>query len=126
MMLPPSPRYRVLVTGSRAWTDPRALTEYLDDLLARHRQRLVIVHGDCRQGVDALADRWARAHGVPVQRYPALWHLYGHRAGLIRNEHMVATAPDMCGAFIENTSPGATLARAAGIPTFCLHRGGAA
>jgi hypothetical protein len=39
---------------------------------------------------------------------------------------MVATAPDMCVAFIENNSPGATLARAAGIPTFCLHRGGAA
>ncbi|MET9346271.1 SLOG family protein [Streptomyces termitum] len=35
---------------------------------------MTVVHGTCPTGADALADAWARAHGVPVERHPAQRH----------------------------------------------------
>jgi hypothetical protein len=118
---PPEPSpLRVLVTGSRDWTHTAAITGALDRLHAVHGTRLVIVHGACPKGADAIADRWAHAHQVPVETYPADWNA-GRAGGPQRNAAMVATGPGACLAFIRDNSPGATgcarLAEAAGIPT---------
>jgi hypothetical protein len=117
----PTARFRVLVTGSRAWTDHTAITAALDGLLVKHVTRLVVVHGACQHGADAFADLWARFNWVPVQRHPADWRRHGRRAGMLRNLAMVATKPNLCLAFIHNNSAGAThcaqAAEAAGIPT---------
>ena len=115
-----SARFRVLVTGSRTWTDTTAITRALDELHAVHEPRLVVVHGACPTGADAIAHTWAHTHGVPVETHPADWST-GRSAGPARNAAMVATNPDTCLAFIRDHSTGATgcadLAEHAGIPT---------
>jgi single-strand DNA-binding protein len=110
-----------LVTGSRTWTDTAAITAALDKLHAVHGTDLVLVHGACPRGADAIADRWAYRHAVTTDTYPADWGLLGRRAGMARNTTMVTTGPALCLAFIRDQSPGATgcaaLAAQAGIPT---------
>ena len=114
------PTFRVLVTGSRTWTDATAITRALDDLHARHGDGLTLVHGACPTGADAIAHTWATTHGVPVETHPADWST-GRSAGPTRNAAMVASGPDQCLAFIADASRGATgtadLADAAGVPT---------
>jgi len=113
-------RFRVLVTGSRTWTRAAAVVAALDVLHAEHGAALVVVHGACPRGADAIAEAWCRRRRAPVERYPADWST-GRGAGMARNAAMVATRPDLCLAFIHDRSPGAThcaeLAEAAGVPT---------
>lgn len=110
---------RVLVTGSRTWTDYRTLATGLRDAAAGWPD-LVIVHGACPAGADALADLWCRRHGVPVERWPADWTRHGRAAGHRRNADMVTAGALLCLAFIRDASPGAStcaaLAHDAGIP----------
>lgn len=115
--------YRVLVTGSRTWTDLPTLVHALDELLIAH-PAMVVVHGRCPKGADVMADAWAARRGVEVERHPADWGREGNAAGILRNVRMVATRPDVCLAFIVDNSRGAThcanAAREAGIPTVHL------
>ena len=101
----------VLVTGSRSWggwtnKDRRpwkptrreywqaqvlcgTLTGILEEL-TNNLERMVLVHGDCPDGADALADNWGhRRVDVIVERHPADWATHGKRAGFIRNAEMV-------------------------------------
>lgn len=122
-------QFRVLVTGSRSWTDADAIRSALDGVHVFYGDLMVVVHGGCRRGADAIADRWAKERKVAVETYPADWKRHGRRAGLFRNDQMVATGPDLCLAFIANGSPGAShcasLARHAGIHTTVRRTGGA-
>jgi hypothetical protein len=126
---------RVLVTGSRTWDDATTLRAALDAVAfgateAGYR-RLVVVHGACPSGADELADIWVRWHvgdlHVTAERHPALWHIHGKRAGIVRNNEMVAAGADLTLAFIRDGSPGAThcaeQASNAGIPMRVWHYG---
>lgn len=115
---------KVLVTGSRDWTDARSIE--LEMFRALYESKTffgdaVLIHGACPTGADALADRYARATGMHVLRFPADWERHGKRAGFLRNAEMVETGPDICLAFIRNGSRGASmtadLAEKAGIET---------
>lgn len=114
--------YRILVTGSRDWSDRDTIWRALGDAVAPVPvdRELVIVHGHCPGGADAMADAWARKYGATVERHPANWQLEGKRAGFIRNARMVNLGADLCLAFIRNGSRGAShtaaLAEQAGIP----------
>jgi hypothetical protein len=137
--------YRVIVTGSRDNTDPHPIDAALDWRLGRLRpgQRLVIVHGACKdkrgrlRGTDAHADAWARraqraGHPVDIEPHPAENHGPWPACGPIRNQHMVNRGADEALAVIgpctsprcRRTDPhpshGATgcadMAQAAGIP----------
>ncbi|MFD4474652.1 SLOG family protein [Streptomyces sp. NPDC058471] len=125
-----TPPYRVLVTGSRDWSDVRAVTAALDEAYeaAPNDRMFVVVHGDCPTGADAMARGWAASAwassgewGVDQDPFPAAWRLHGKQAGPIRNARMVAAGADLCLAFVRNGSRGAShtalLAEAAGIPT---------
>lgn len=99
---------RILVTGSRTWTDRAAVSRALDMCLVEAGRDLVVVHGACSRGADQLADQWVRCMwaGLPVgtlraERHPAEWSRYGPSAGAIRNEEMVALGADLCLAFID-------------------------
>lgn len=60
---------RVLVTGSRHWTDRATLFHALDSVGPDS-----ICHGQCIYGgADSYADDWAVARHVPVERFPADW-----------------------------------------------------
>jgi hypothetical protein len=115
--------YRCLITGSRNWTDQDAIHNAIADTVrdVPADQELVIVHGLCPRGADAIADEWARKYGATVERHPANWQLEGKRAGFIRNARMVNLGADVCLAFVRNGSRGAShtaaLAERAGIPT---------
>jgi hypothetical protein len=128
----PLARFRVLVTGSRTWTDRTTIRAALDRVRAEVAERglePVIVHGACPRGADAIADQWCQDTGVRVERWPADWRNGGRGAGMMRNAEMVASRPAMCLAFIRDNSPGASqcaaLADLTGIPVRRhRHRGG--
>jgi hypothetical protein len=120
---------RVLVTGSRDWSDEDTIRSALRAWWNENgRPRdAVLVHGACRTGADAIADRIWSAQGLPIERHPAPWNALdgqsqrlGRRAGPIRNRRMVRIGATICLAFIKDNSPGASgcvqLAKAAGIP----------
>ena len=116
--------FRVLVTGSRTWTDKDTIYAALDEVLAEH-PHLTVVHGAAR-GADQMSvtwvmDRWTwQEADVSHEAHPAGWDLHGKRAGMMRNAEMVRAGADVCLAFIKDKSPGATgcarLAEEAGIP----------
>jgi hypothetical protein len=113
--------YRIIVTGSRDWNDWDLLDFVLSSATELCLPDVIIVHGACMTGGDAMADRWALDHGLDPERHPAEWHKFGRSAGPRRNAEMVLLGADLCLAFIRNNSRGATgcadLARAAGIKT---------
>lgn len=112
---------RVLVTGSRTWTSYPVIDSALGALHAQHGNQLVVVHGACPNGADAIAAAWCLRYHVQQEPHPANWRTYGRSAGPIRNAAMVATKPALCLAFIHGGSRGAShcaaLAEQAGIPT---------
>ena len=118
---------RILTTGSRDWAGIFAETEIgvvlmsVEALSIVLRSPLVIVHGGCPTGADAIVDRWARRRDYEPEVYEANWS-FGKAAGPLRNRVMVYKGADLCVGFLKNNSRG-TLdclrkARAFGIPTF--------
>lgn len=105
--------YRVLVTGSRDWTNNHLVYEELGKIAAEvGSDSMVIIHGACPRGADRFADLWAGAHDTGVIRC----------AGFRRNAEMVALGANLCLAFYKQgagnkgTDHCARLAEAAGIP----------
>lgn len=114
---------RILITGSRTWTDWAFINRRLDQAWAAlgGDPQTVLVSGNCPRGADAMAEEWAELRGIQVERHPADWNKYGKRAGFMRNAEMVDLGADICIAFIKDKSKGATmcasLAEKAGIDT---------
>ena len=118
--------FRILITGSRTWDDKDFIWNMLDVLLAELRN-VIIVHGACPKGADAIAQGWVRhklVNGVGqvrAERHPADWQQHGKAAGDRRNAEMVALGADLVLCFVRDNSRGATncadLAERAGIET---------
>ncbi len=125
--------FRILITGSRTWDDYDTLCKAIVDTIIDYVKEnphlnkgpidwVTIVHGNCPNGADKLADIFAtQVLNCRVERYDADWKTFGKRAGFVRNRRMVNSMPDVCLAFIRDKSKGATncrdLAKAAGIST---------
>lgn len=115
---------RILVTGSRTFDDVETIRAALA-VAAYGRYPVVVVHGACPSGADAIAADLVRHMAeyldITEERHPADWKRHGRRAGFIRNAEMVELGADVCLAFIRDGSRGAThtadLAERAGIPT---------
>lgn len=110
---------RILITGSRDWTDQNLIWDTLNNIAEPYA---VLVSGACPTGADKMAEDWAgNQPDITVERYPADWKRFGKRAGFLRNSKMVELGADICLAFIKNKSKGATmtadLAEKAGIKT---------
>jgi hypothetical protein len=98
---------RILITGSRTWTQRKPIHEALtvEAIQARSsRDQLVVIHGGAN-GADSVAEAavrrlWQAGWPITSDVYHAQWKLYGKRAGSMRNELMVAQKPDLCLAFI--------------------------
>jgi hypothetical protein len=112
---------RILITGSRTWTNHEVIHRALQDAWLAHGRPYgtVVVHGGAR-GADYLAGTIAKRMGFGVELHKAQWE-FGKVAGFLRNQEMVDAGADVCLAFIRNESKGATmcadLAKKAGIPT---------
>ena len=98
------PDYRVIVCGSREWSN-RALISHSLAALREQGKKVTIVHGDAR-GADTLAASVAANLGYAVEAYPANWARFGRGAGPIRNEEMASMGADLCLAFWDGHSKG--------------------
>jgi len=118
---------RILITGSRAWTDGQAIFNDLDNEWDRRttEEPFVVVHGGA-VGADTLASRWAQyraeaGFSVIEEVHLADWAGQGRKAGILRNLQMIRSDIDLCLAYIYDNSRGAThcanAAHAAGIET---------
>ena len=92
----------LLITGSRS-INPLAVELVLDGLHAKY-PITELTHGDARGG-DKSADAWAEKNLLTdplnsVNVHPAQWDRHGKRAGLIRNEEMLATCPALNCAYL--------------------------
>jgi hypothetical protein len=74
---------RVLVCGSRFYTDYRKVLEQLKRLDVG-----LVIAGGCR-GADYLAVKAARECGLSYVEFPADWQKFGKAAGPIRNAKML-------------------------------------
>lgn len=137
---------RILITGSRNWTDAQAIRDAIATAIAGFAGPVTIIHGGAR-GADQLAAALAPTFGphVTCELWPADWEgpcrdecRPGHRrsrhdrssycpaAGNFRNQDMVDAGTTVCLGFPLGTSRGTRdcLRRAgkAGIPTV-IHEG---
>ncbi len=93
---------RILVTGSRHWSDPGVIADAIDMALALlgRPEQWTLVHGACPTGADEMADTVAAFIGNDnVERHPARWDAEGKAAGPLRNQRMVDLGADICLAF---------------------------
>ncbi len=120
---------RILVTGSRLWTDAAAIQDALATWIPAFGGVVTVVHGGAR-GADEIAARLAwTAFGPDVrpESWAADWHRWGRSAGVRRNAEMVAAGADVCLAFPLGESRGTRdcmrRAKAAGIKVVDLGDG---
>ena len=92
---------KVIVAGSRFFTDYEYVKRYLDVFRMKYEIE-EIVSGACDMGnltfvrengskvfgVDGLGERYANEHGIPVKHFPANWKKFGLSAGPVRNGEM--------------------------------------
>jgi hypothetical protein len=118
---------RLLVCGSRHWTDKAAMERLLSTCQEWNLNGTridTVIEGEAN-GADKLAKAVATEMGIPVEPYPADWDRYGKAAGPIRNRQMLKHAkPDAVLAFHRNiarsrgTLDMVNCAIRMGIPTF--------
>src|SRR6266511_3163605 len=121
---------RLLVCGSRTWTDHVQLGWEIEGIVAEHQgEPIVLLHGDAR-GADRLAGELAQARGWRLEVYPAHWRTQGRAAGIRRNLRMLHQArPDLVLAFVDKPLPTSrgtahmvAIARVAHIPVRVIER----
>ncbi len=92
---------RIIVCGSRGWTDRERVADRLFDVPTD----ATIVHGDTK-GADRLAHQEAEKLGLLVEPHPADWDKHGKGAGPYRNTEMAKLGADLCIAFWDGRSRG--------------------
>lgn len=100
---------RVLITGSRKFTDRSIIANALTAVFRAHGgARLIVVHG-AANGADSIAGAIARANPEHLveERHPANWRpdpanpsKVDRAAGVKRNAAMVSLGTDVCLAFL--------------------------
>ena len=112
---------KVLVTGSRKWTDYDAIYNRLAEL---PKDSIVIEGG--ASGADTLARTAASRLHFQRVTVKARWAAHGKQAGIIRNRYMLDLKPDLVLGFRIAQSPGTTdcleEAKRRGIPVEVLDR----
>lgn len=122
---------RVLVCGSRNWTDTFIIWTLLSGIQARPDagRKMVVIQGGAK-GADRIAWEWAQVSfdnpDSNCMEFTADWDKYGKRAGYLRNARMLNEGkPDLVLAFrSEGESKGTDMmidiAGAAKVPTYVI------
>jgi len=119
---------RVIVCGSRTFTNKRLPHALLDGLHVSTPDRLTLIEGGAR-GADEIAARWAATTPtVEHLTFFAGWDEHGKAAGPIRNQQMLDEGrPDLVIAFVDKplaqskgTADMVTRARKANVPTWVV------
>lgn len=82
------PELRIIVAGSRSFEDYVLLSNTLDTIINLNKERIIRIVSGTAYGADALGEKYANEHHLPLTQIPAKWDLYGKQAGHIRNEQM--------------------------------------
>jgi len=93
---------RLLVCGSRTWTDYRLLRRTVEATVGHHQvEDVTIIEGGAR-GADRMAGHLTSLHGWGLEVYPARWQQEGRAAGMRRNARMLHHGrPDLVLAFVD-------------------------
>jgi len=83
----------ILVTGGRNFNDREGAYDVLDSLLEEGNGNLLILHGACKTGADAIAQDWAIEREIPYLGVPARWAAAKKSAGPIRNSLLAKFLP---------------------------------
>ena len=117
---------KIVITGSRDFSDRKFLFTYLDRFHSLHSISHLIQGG--ARGVDSLSREWAIARNVRWSEYLADWRMYGKFAGHLRNQQMINQSPDAVIAFFSDpknpssgTSDCVARAKLAAIPVYFAH-----
>jgi|TARA_R110000782_G_scaffold203642_2_gene292198 hypothetical protein len=81
---------RVIIAGSRDFNDYNTLERKMNIIL-KNQYDVTIISGTAR-GADKLGERYAGQNHHKLEKYPAMWDLYGKSAGYKRNEEMANTS----------------------------------
>lgn len=91
---------RVLVCGSREFTDRLIIWSILDGLLAEWKdaaeispvmkedEEFILIEGGAK-GADTIAAEWAERNGITHWKFSADWEVWGKAAGPLRNRRML-------------------------------------
>ena len=91
---------KVLVFGTRTFSDREFLFNSLDEINTEYRIH-TIIEGEAK-GADLLAREWAIGRGITLEPYPANWARFRYAAGPIRNRQMLEEGmPDMAVGFLD-------------------------
>ena len=115
---------KIIVAGTRTFNNYQALRYILDTFIdALEDTDIEIVSGGAR-GADALGEKYAAEHSLPLKIFPAKWDQYGKRAGYLRNAQMADYA-DILVAFWDGKSKGTqhmiNLAEHKGLDVYCFN-----
>jgi hypothetical protein len=83
--------FKVIIAGSRTFTDYDLLVESCDKLLTNKHPNVEIVNGGA-SGADRLGGRYAIQKGYKMKHFPADWERFGRSSGFIRNKEMAEYA----------------------------------
>lgn len=105
---------RVLITGSREWTDRELIRKTLENTLNYFLKiapfscadDVTLVSGANPRGADRIGEEEAAKLGMRVEKHPADWETHGRAAGSIRNQKMLDTGIDLVIAFPTESSKG--------------------
>lgn len=92
---------RVIIAGGRDFNN----YDLIEQTMAELNLEIDYIMSGAADGADALGERWAENHQIPVKRYPAQWNKFGKQAGAIRNRTM-AICGDYLVAFWDGKSKG--------------------
>lgn len=94
---------KVIIAGSRTFNDYPKLKKKLDSIL-KNQKDITIISGTA-SGADRLGERYADENHHKLEKYPAMWDIFGKSAGYKRNEEM-ANIADSCVVFWDGKSKG--------------------
>lgn len=104
----------VAIVGSRTITSLN-----LDFYINKNNIRQIVSGG--ANGVDTLAEKWARQHGIEVLIYKPQYEVYGRKYAPIQRDKDLVNASDIVIAFWDGKSNGTKFtidyARELGVPT---------
>lgn len=104
----------VAIVGSRTITSLN-----LDFYINKNNIRQIVSGG--ANGVDSIAEKWARQHGIEVLIYKPQYEVYGGKYAPIQRDKELVNASDIVIAFWDGKSKGTKFtieyARELGVPT---------
>lgn len=93
---------RTIIAGSRS-AELINVINAIDS--AEFKDQISVIISGTAKGADYYGEVYAKAAGIPIERFPADWDKYGKRAGYLRNVQM-ANAADALIAVWDGASKG--------------------